>query len=100
MPGFLHDIPFASAIVGRNKLAQFRQASERTISLRFVPELRKLVPAYIYLPTNTSGCHRETNRNSTNLPSRARPQRRLMLNRGAKTPLRGASMASVRSFAV
>ena len=27
-----------------------RVASERTIFLRFVPELRKLVPAYIYLP--------------------------------------------------
>jgi hypothetical protein len=38
------------AFVGRNKPAQFRQASERTISLQFVPELRKLVPAYIYLP--------------------------------------------------
>jgi len=33
--------------VGRNKPAQFRQASEPTISLRFVPELRRLVPAYI-----------------------------------------------------
>ena len=35
--------------VGRNKLAQFRQPySKRTVAM---PELRKLVPAYIFWPS-------------------------------------------------